>query len=91
MPAGGKRDLKVFPWDQHEVLRSWQSRVNGWIHFRDLTDAMSNEGGTLNIGYFLGRSFLESFRMRLEEGSATDDELEIMRRVMRDDAVANYN
>jgi len=83
-PAGGKEDHEVFPWDQHEALQAWQVRVKGWTRFRHWLEAMSNQGVTPNIGSFLGGGTLRAYAKGLEEGAATDEELEIMRRVMRD-------
>ncbi|GAC1403724.1 MAG: D-aminoacylase [Chloroflexota bacterium] len=83
-PAGGKVDHEVFPWDRNESLLAWRDKVKTWTRFRHWLDAMSVEGVTPNIGSFLGGGTLRAYARGLEEGPATDDELETMRRVMRD-------
>ncbi len=83
-PAGGKADHEVFPWEQHESLRPWRTRVRGWTRFRHWLNAMEDRGVTPNIGSFLGGGTLRAYAKGLEEGAATGDELEVMRRVMRE-------
>jgi N-acyl-D-amino-acid deacylase len=83
-PAGGKVDHEIFPWDQHESLRSWRTRIPGWTRFGHWLNAMNEAGVTPNIGSFLGGGTLRSYARGLEEGAATGDELELMRRVMRE-------
>jgi N-acyl-D-amino-acid deacylase len=83
-PAGGKADHEVFSWEAHEALLPWRDRVKTWTHFRDWLDAMEERGVTPNIGSFLGGGTLRAYARGLQEGPATDDELETMRRVMRD-------
>ncbi len=83
-PAGGKVDHEMFPWKQHESLRAWHERVRGWTRFGDWLEAMGEHGVTPNIGSFLGGGTLRAYARGLQEGPATDEELEIMRRVMRE-------
>lgn len=83
-PAGGKVDHDIFPWEQHESLQSWRTRVQGWTRFRHWLDAMGDQGISPNIGSFLGGGTLRAYAKGLETGPATEDELEIMRRVVRD-------
>jgi dihydroorotase/N-acyl-D-amino-acid deacylase len=83
-PAGGRQDHEIFPWEQHEALLPWRDRVKTWTRFRDWLDAMDQRGVSPNIGSFLGGGTLRAYGKGLEEGPATDSELDTMRRVMRE-------
>ncbi|HEX8918764.1 MAG TPA: D-aminoacylase [Chloroflexota bacterium] len=83
-PAGGRVDHEVFRWGQHENLRPWRDRVKTWTRFRHWLEAMSDRGVTPNVGSFLGGGTLRAYAKGMEEGPATDEEMETMRRVMRD-------
>lgn len=83
-PAGGRADHEIFSWDEPQELTPWRERVKGWSRFRDWLDAMIERGVSPNIGSYLGGGTLRSYVKGLEEGPATDEELETMRRVVRE-------
>lgn len=83
-PAGGRADHEIFSWDEPEELRPWAERVKGWTRFRDWLDTMIDQGVTPNIGSYLGGGTLRSYAKGLDAGPADDEELETMRRVMRE-------
>lgn len=83
-PVGGRTAHETISWEEPEELRPWRERIMGWRRFRDWLDAMIEQGVTPNIGSYLGGGTLRSYAKGLDEGPATDDELETMRRVMRE-------
>lgn len=83
-PAGGKVDHEVFPWEQHQALLPWRDRIKSWRRFGDWFDAMRERGVSPNIGSFLGGGTLRAYARGMQEGPATAEELETMRRVVRE-------
>jgi N-acyl-D-amino-acid deacylase len=83
-PAGGRVDHEIFSWEEPEELRPWKERVKGWTRFRDWHDTMIDRGVTPNIGSYLGGGTLRSYVKGLDVGPANDEELGVMRRVVRE-------
>jgi dihydroorotase/N-acyl-D-amino-acid deacylase len=81
-PFGGKIDdpFRNNLFAQH--VPEWQERARTWTRFRDWLDAMMEHGVSPNIGSFLGGGTLRMYAKGLEMGSASDDELNVMRRTM---------
>ncbi|MGH2443950.1 MAG: N-acyl-D-amino-acid deacylase family protein [Chloroflexota bacterium] len=83
-PAGGRADHEIFSWDEPEQLREWRDKVKSWTHFRDWLETMVQRGVTPNIGSYLGGGTLRSYAKGLDQGPANPEELDTMRRVMRE-------
>lgn len=73
-----------------ERAPEWLELMQTWSRFRDWLDATVEHGVTPNIGSFLGGSTVRMYAKGMEMGPPSEDELEIMRRVvaeaMRDGA-----
>ncbi|UCC65387.1 MAG: amidohydrolase family protein, partial [Anaerolineae bacterium] len=64
-------------------VSGWEARIRSWGRFRDWLEAMMAHGVSPNIGSFLGGGTLRNYAKGMEMGPPSDDELETMRRVMR--------
>ena len=63
---------------------NWKERAGSWSRFGNWLDAMVDAGVTPNVGSFLGAGTLRSLAMGMRMGEPTDDELDEMRRIMRE-------
>src|SRR5690606_33188150 len=62
----------------------WADQAREWTRFRDWLEAMTQRGVSLNIGSFIGGGTVREYAKGWEIGEATNDELDIMRQVVRD-------
>lgn len=84
-PVGGRftDPFRKLPPKERALIASagWTERGQGWSRFRDWLDALVERGVSPNVGSFLGGGTLREHARGLEMGAATDDELDVMRRV----------
>lgn len=82
-PVGGRftDPFRELPPKERALIAGWAERGQGWSRFRDWLDALVERGVSPNIGSFLGGGTLREYARGLEMGAATDDELDVMRRV----------
>jgi len=84
-PVGGRftDPFRKLPPKERALIAGadWVERGRGWSRFRDWLDALVERGVSPNIGSFLGGGTLREYARGLEMGAATDDELDVMRRV----------
>ncbi|HEV3309551.1 MAG TPA: D-aminoacylase, partial [Chloroflexota bacterium] len=85
-PSGGRTSeddsvdfLKTF-----DELRQWEERVRSWTRFSDWLDAMIDHGVSPNIGSFLGGGTVRTYAKGMDEGAASPEELDVMRRVVQE-------
>lgn len=83
-PFGGKRDDPFAHSLFSHNIPEWHERAATWTRFRDWLEAMVEHGVSPNIGSFLGGGTLREYAKGLEMGSPTDEEMDTMRRVMRE-------
>ena len=80
-PFGGKIDDPISGL-LIDNLPEWRERALGWARFRDWLEAMMDVGVSPNVGSFLGGGTLRRYAKGMAMGSANEDELDVMRRVM---------
>jgi len=89
-PFGGRIQDPLPPSAVSEVGPEWAERARGWRRLGDWLAAMVEHGVTPNVGAFLGGGTLREYARGLEMGRPSDDEMDLMRRVvdeaMRDGA-----
>lgn len=83
-PVGGKEEHEIFPLEISEEMQAWRKLQRGWTRFRHWPEAMIARGVSPNIGSYLGGGTLRSFVRGLGEGPSTPDQLDEMRRVVRE-------
>jgi N-acyl-D-amino-acid deacylase len=85
-PAGGRtdEDNTLDFLRSYDELKPWEERARGWHRFGDWFDAMIEHGVSPNIGSYLGGGTVRSYVKGMDEGDATQEELETMRRVVRE-------
>lgn len=62
----------------------WADEAREWTRFRDWLEAMRREGVSTNIGSFIGGGTVREYAKGWEMGEPTEEELDVMRRVVRD-------
>jgi dihydroorotase/N-acyl-D-amino-acid deacylase len=67
-----------------EGLEEWAQRREGWARFGDWLEAMAARGVSPNIGSYLGGGTLRLYGRGMNAGPSSPNELETMRRVMRE-------
>jgi dihydroorotase/N-acyl-D-amino-acid deacylase len=83
-PFGGRRDDPFSHSLFSHYIPEWNERAATWTRFRDWLEAMMDHGVSPNIGSFLGGGTLREYARGLDMGPSADEELHIMRRVMRE-------
>jgi N-acyl-D-aspartate/D-glutamate deacylase len=85
-PVGGRtaEDDSLDFLRNYEQLRPWEPRIKSWSRFGDWLEAMIAHGVSPNIGSFLGGGTVRTYAKGMDEGPASEEELETMRRVVRD-------
>lgn len=80
-PQGGQiAPRKLSPY----VPEAWNERMKTWRRFGDWLEAMARHGVSPNVGSFLGGGTLREYACGMRMGKASRDELETMRRVVRE-------
>ncbi|RIH76054.1 D-aminoacylase [Calidithermus terrae] len=80
-PQGGQiAPRKLAPY----VPEAWNERVRSWRRFGDWLEAMARRGVSPNVGSFLGGGTLREYACGMRMGKASREELEVMRRVVRE-------
>jgi len=80
-PQGGQiAPRKLSPY----VPEVWNERMKTWRRFGDWLEAMARHGVSPNVGSFLGGGTLREYACGMRMGKASRDELETMRRVVRE-------
>ncbi|MDX2004627.1 MAG: D-aminoacylase [Meiothermus sp.] len=80
-PFGGQiAERKLSPY----VGEEWNQQMKGWSRFADWLEAMIRRGVSPNIGSFLGGGTLREYACGMRMGRASGEELETLRRVMRE-------
>jgi N-acyl-D-aspartate/D-glutamate deacylase len=85
-PVGGRsaEDDSLDFLKAYKELKPWEAQIAGWRRFGDWLDAMIEHGVTPNIGSYLGGGTVRSYVKGMDEGEATPEELERMRRLVAD-------
>jgi N-acyl-D-amino-acid deacylase len=82
-PYGGKIDEPLKYNRFKDRIPEWEDRMRTWGRFRDWLEAMIGHGVSPNIGSFLGGGTLRRYARGMEMGPSSEEELAVMRRVMR--------
>ena len=85
-PAGGRteEDNSLDFLKAYDELEPWEARIRSWTRFGDWFDAMLSRGVSPNIGSYLGGGTVRAYVKGMDEGPATQAELEEMRRLVRE-------
>jgi N-acyl-D-aspartate/D-glutamate deacylase len=82
-PYGGKIDDPLKHNRFKDRIPEWEGRMRTWERFRDWLEAMMVHGVSPNVGSFLGGGTLRRYARGMEMGPSSEEELAVMRRVMR--------
>ena len=83
-PFGGRIPDPISSSSIIEGHAEWAERARDWTRFRDWLDAMIEHGVSPNVGSFLGGGTLRRYAKDMDMGQANADELDTMKRVMRE-------
>jgi N-acyl-D-aspartate/D-glutamate deacylase len=83
-PYGGRAGEDPVHALEREELRDWGERRKSWRRFGDWLEATVERGVSPNVGSYLGGGTLRSYVKGHDPGPASEEELETMRRVMRE-------
>ena len=85
-PFGGKI---AEPWSQgtksrigDDAFAEWDELARNWSRFGDWLDEFKRRGTSVNIGSFVGGGTVREFGMGLQEGDATPDAIDAMKKMV---------
>lgn len=85
-PFGGKIKAPWAPGTQarigEEAFAEWDALARNWTRFGDWLAEFERKGTSVNIGSFVGGGTVREFGMGLQEGDATPEAIDAMRKIM---------
>jgi dihydroorotase/N-acyl-D-amino-acid deacylase len=81
VPFGGRR---VSPFGSDFSSEETKKLVKPWVRFHEWLDFLAERGVSVNFGSFVGGATIREYAKGWDQGDPTPEELEIMRRVMRE-------